>query len=53
MSSMFSELPVQPYDNMGSILIEYAMRVQFVCKTFTGSRIKVGTDLAGMVDLSF
>jgi hypothetical protein len=23
----FSELPVQPYDNMGSILIEYVVRV--------------------------
>jgi hypothetical protein len=23
----FSELPVQPYDNMGSVLIEYVVRV--------------------------
>jgi hypothetical protein len=23
----FSELPVQPYDNMGSVLIEYIVRV--------------------------
>jgi hypothetical protein len=27
MSSLLSELPVQPYDNMGSILIEYVVRV--------------------------
>jgi hypothetical protein len=28
MSSMLSELLVQPYDNMGSVLIEYVVRVQ-------------------------
>jgi hypothetical protein len=27
MSSMLSELPVLPYDNMGSVLIEYVVRV--------------------------
>jgi hypothetical protein len=27
MSSLLSELPVQPYDNMGSVLIEYNVRV--------------------------
>jgi hypothetical protein len=27
MSSLFSELLVQPYDNMGSVLIEYDVRV--------------------------
>jgi hypothetical protein len=27
MSAMLSELPVQPDDNMGSVLIEYVVRV--------------------------
>jgi hypothetical protein len=27
MSSLLSELLVQPYDNMGSVLIEYVVRV--------------------------
>jgi hypothetical protein len=27
MSSMLSELSMQPYDNMGSVLIEYVVRV--------------------------
>jgi hypothetical protein len=27
MSSLLSELPVQPYDTMGSVLIEYDVRV--------------------------
>ena len=30
MSSIFSELPVQPYGIMGSALIEYVVRVQLV-----------------------
>jgi hypothetical protein len=33
MSSLLSELPVQPYNNMGSVLIEYDVRVQPVCLT--------------------
>jgi hypothetical protein len=28
MSSLLSELPVQPYDNMGSVLIEYDVTVR-------------------------
>jgi hypothetical protein len=28
MSSMVRVLPVQPYDNMGSVLIEYDVRIQ-------------------------
>jgi hypothetical protein len=35
----FSELLVQPYDNMGSILTDYAMRIQHVCKTLSGRKI--------------
>jgi hypothetical protein len=30
MSSVFRVLPVQPYDTMGSVLIEYDVRVQLV-----------------------
>jgi hypothetical protein len=28
MSSVYSVLPVQPYDTIGSVLIEYDVRVQ-------------------------
>jgi hypothetical protein len=39
MSSLLSELPVQPYDNMASVLIEYDVRVQLVCKILASSTI--------------
>jgi hypothetical protein len=49
MSSMFRVLPVQPYDIMGSVLIEYDVRVQLVA----WHRWYLGTGLACMVEFSF
>jgi hypothetical protein len=37
MSSMIRVLPVQPYDTMGSVLIEYDVRVQPWVLTWGGS----------------
>jgi hypothetical protein len=45
----FRELPVQPYDNMGFVLIEYDVRVQLVA----WHRWYLGMGLASMVDFSF
>jgi hypothetical protein len=39
MSSLLSELPVQPYDSMGSVLTDLDVRVQLVCKTLADSKI--------------
>jgi hypothetical protein len=38
MSSMLRVLPVQPYDTMGSVLIEYDVRVQPRVLTVGGMR---------------
>jgi hypothetical protein len=43
MSSMVRVLPVQPYDTMCSVLIEYDVRVQPGLLTEGGSRIVGGT----------
>jgi hypothetical protein len=53
MSSLLSELLVQPYDNMGSVLTNEVVRVQLVCKTLVGSIIIGGNGLASIVALSF
>jgi hypothetical protein len=43
MSSMVRVLPVQPYDTMGSVLIEYNVRVQPRVLTWGGSWLIGGT----------
>jgi hypothetical protein len=43
MSSMLRVLPVQPYDTMGFVLIEYDVRVHLGVLTEGGSRIVGGT----------
>jgi hypothetical protein len=53
MSSMVRVLPVQPYDTMGSILIEYDVRVQPGVLTEDGSRIVEGTVRLMWLNASF
>jgi hypothetical protein len=52
MSSMLRVLPVQPYDTMGSVLIEYDVRVQPWVLTEGGSRTVGGMVRLGWLNAS-
>jgi hypothetical protein len=52
MSSMLRVLPVQPYDTMGSVLIEYDARVQLWVLTEGGRKIIGGTVRLGWLNAS-